>query len=76
MSFEAPLGLSTSNHLYAIKVNMNSIVQFYFISPFNPVWGERRFFMLTSLFCDCFANNFICNRLSNRLSALILPRQR
>jgi len=41
MSFEAPLGLSTSNHLYAIKVNMDSIVQFCFISPFNPVWGRR-----------------------------------
>jgi len=24
MSFEAPLGLSTSNHLYAIKVNIVS----------------------------------------------------
>ncbi len=38
MSFEAPLGLSTSNHLYAIKVNI------LFISPFNPVWG-RGFFL-------------------------------
>jgi hypothetical protein len=40
MSFETPLGLSTSNHLYAIKVNMDSIVQFCFISSFNPVWGR------------------------------------
>ena len=40
MSFEAPLGLSTSSHLYAIKVNV--------VSPFNPVWGQRNTYRFIS----------------------------
>ncbi len=69
MSFEAPLGLSTSNHLYAITIK-----EWYMRTPRK---GEyTRFesgayyhliisggFMLTSLFCNHFAHNFIRNRL-------------
>jgi len=40
MSFEAPLGLSTSSHLYAIKVNI--------FSPFNAVWGQRNTYRFIS----------------------------
>jgi len=40
---------------------LHSIVLFY--QPLQPGLGGRGVFMRTSLFCDHFVYNFICNRL-------------